>query len=308
MSNKNYAQTVFSPQCEEYDAGSCVLGHSRADIFERYYISQKVKRDVESAYLGCPARELVIRAVGMMNLTWDPRVQKDLTDEQKSTIDQHPCLIELGRQKQNLVSDMKCQYGSVPKAQTIQSERRFLRKCARDEIRERFFAQIDTIEIEHQLLGLSLPDDLNVEDADDVRFASAERACLARSLFQPLSSSVHKTCELHGRRVQVIRDWTALCGLQGVPYKQKASLGDLVTLKGELKPIDVDIFPMICPATQCLFCLGNEQWACNFSPYSFSRTEKMRRHVYDCHLRYLASDACFPCPHPVCSENVRGIA
>ncbi|EEH22257.2 hypothetical protein PABG_04468 [Paracoccidioides brasiliensis Pb03] len=34
-----------------------VLGHSRADIFERYYISQKVKRDVESAYLGCPARE-----------------------------------------------------------------------------------------------------------------------------------------------------------------------------------------------------------------------------------------------------------
>ncbi|KAK2732633.1 hypothetical protein FQN57_002594 [Myotisia sp. PD_48] len=36
-----------------------VMGHSRAEIFEQYYISQKAKRDVQSAYIGCPARESV---------------------------------------------------------------------------------------------------------------------------------------------------------------------------------------------------------------------------------------------------------
>ncbi|EDN08104.1 predicted protein [Histoplasma mississippiense (nom. inval.)] len=294
-----------------------VLGHSRADIFERYYLSQKVKRDVQSAYLGCPARESVIRAVGMMSLTRDPRVPKELTDEQKAAIEYDPHLAELNRQKQDLVSDMRYQYGSVPKAQgtdlhaqhsklerTIQSERRFLRKRARDNIREDFFAKIDTIEIERQLLGLSLADDLKVEDSV-TQFTCVERALLARSLFTSLCSSAeeHKP---HCYRMQVIRDWTALCSLQGVPYKQKASPCEFVTLKEELS-INADKPPIVCPATQCLFCLGNEQRASNSRPYSFSRPDKLRRHVYDCHLRYLASDACFPCPHPACSESLWGI-
>ncbi|ODH47577.1 hypothetical protein GX48_06317 [Paracoccidioides brasiliensis] len=51
-----------------------VLGHSRADIFERYYISQKVKRDVESAYLGCPARESGHPCCGNDELDRGPKV------------------------------------------------------------------------------------------------------------------------------------------------------------------------------------------------------------------------------------------
>ncbi|KMP09339.1 hypothetical protein CIHG_06231 [Coccidioides immitis H538.4] len=50
-----------------------IMGHSRADIFERYYISVKVKRDVQSAYVGCPAKEAIIQAVGRFSLTHDPR-------------------------------------------------------------------------------------------------------------------------------------------------------------------------------------------------------------------------------------------
>ncbi|PGH23708.1 hypothetical protein AJ80_02314 [Polytolypa hystricis UAMH7299] len=94
-----------------------VLGHSRADIFERYYIAEKVKRDVQSAYIKCPPRESVIRAVGMMSLTRDPRVPKELTDEQKAAVEKDPHLVELICHKQELTSEMKFQYGSVPKAQ-----------------------------------------------------------------------------------------------------------------------------------------------------------------------------------------------
>ncbi|OJD25540.1 hypothetical protein ACJ73_03093 [Blastomyces percursus] len=295
-----------------------VLGHSRADIFERYYLSQKVKRDVQSAYLGCPARESVIRAVGMMSLTRDPRVPKELTDEQKAVIEHDPHLAELNRQKQDLVSNMRYQYGSVPKAQgtdlhaqhgklerAIQSERRFLRKRARDNIREEFFAKIDTIEIERQLLGLSLADDLKVEDPV-VHFTCVERARLARSLFRSLGSSAGEEFKSRHHRMQVIRDWTALCSLQGIPYKQKASPCKFVTLKEALSPRDAKP-PTFCPAIQCLFCFGNEQRASNSRLYSYSSPDKLRRHVYNCHLRYLASDACFSCPHPACSEDLWGV-
>ncbi|OJD21124.1 hypothetical protein ACJ73_07535 [Blastomyces percursus] len=212
-----------------------VLGHSRADIFERYYISQKVKRDVQSAYLGCPARDSIIRAVGMMSLTRDPRVPKDLTEEQKAAIEEDPYLVELNYQRQDLVSAMKLESGSVSKAQgtdlhaqhralerAIQSERRFLRRQAREEIRQQFFATIDTIEIEHQLLGLSVADNLKIKDASEVQFAFVERARLAQSLFQSLGSCVDEKSDLHSHRVQAISDWTSLCHLQGVSYRKNA--------------------------------------------------------------------------------------
>jgi hypothetical protein len=191
------------------------------------------------------------------------------------------CLTQ--RQKQDLVNDMRHQYGSVPKAQgtalhtqhsklekTIQSERRFLRKRARENIRKELFAKIDTIEMERQLLGLPLTDDLKMEDSV-VQFTCVERARLARSLFRSLGLA-DEGHEPHRRRMQVIRDWTALCSLQGIPYKQKASTCEIVTLK-ELWPIDVDMSPLVCPATLCLFCLGDEQRA-NSKPYSFSGADK----------------------------------
>ena len=57
---------------------SQVLGHSRADIYERYYQSQKVMADVQSAYLGTPAREALIRSLGTMSLTRDHNAPKEL--------------------------------------------------------------------------------------------------------------------------------------------------------------------------------------------------------------------------------------
>nr|KMM73308.1 hypothetical protein CPAG_09597 [Coccidioides posadasii RMSCC 3488] len=259
-----------------------VLGHSRADIFERYYISQKVKWDVQSTYLGCPARDSVIRAVGMMSLTQDPRVPKDLADEQKAAIEQDPYLVELNRQRQDLVSAMKLESGSVSKAQgtdlhaqhralekTIQSERRLLRRQAREETREHFFATIDTIEIEHQLLGLSVADHLKIKDASEVQFAFVERARLAQSLFQSLGSCVNEKHD-HSHRVQAISDWTSLCHLQGVSYRKNAC----GLIKEEPDLMNSDTYPLICPPTQCLFCLGNDQLAYKARNYSFSRPQK----------------------------------
>lgn len=84
-----------------------IIGHSRADIFERYYILQKVKQDVQSAYLGCPTRELLTCSVGRMTLTRDPQAPTKLTNAQKSELEQDPQLVALSQQKQALEDDIK---------------------------------------------------------------------------------------------------------------------------------------------------------------------------------------------------------
>lgn len=255
-----------------------------------------------------------------MSLTRDPRVPKELTDEQKSVVERDPDLVELNHQRQDLVNAIKLEYGSVPKAlgtdihsqynkleKTIQSERRFLRKRAREEMREQFFVTIDTIEIDRQLLGLSISEDLTIDDGK-IQFTCTEWAHLTSNLFRPLDPCETTKDAIHSHRLQVISDWSILCSLQGVPYKRRVSACGLKTSKMETDdPVGASTFPIVCLATQCLFCLGNDQLAYNARTYSFSRTDHLRRHVRDTHLRYLAPDIEFQCPHPACLKSVQGI-
>ncbi|OJD27897.1 hypothetical protein ACJ73_00690 [Blastomyces percursus] len=48
-------------------------------------------------------------------------------------------------------------------------------------MRQEFFATIDTIEIERQLLGFSISEELKTDDEDKIQFVFEERARLARN-------------------------------------------------------------------------------------------------------------------------------
>ncbi|PGH15248.1 hypothetical protein AJ80_05601 [Polytolypa hystricis UAMH7299] len=254
----------------------------------------------------------IISCRRMITLTQDPRVPKDLTDEQKATIEHDPLLVELKYQRLEYRSISKAcstdPYAQLNKLEkSIQSERQYLRRQVQEEIREQFFTTIDTIEIEHQLLGLSVANHLKIEDTEEVHFTFIERHCLAQSLFQSLGGCADKKHDFHSQQVQAICDWAALCDLQGINHKKNVLSCEPTIPKEEPNLVDADKFPLICPATQCLFCLGNDQLAYNARIYSFSRTEHLLRYMHDYHLRYLALDAGFPCPDPSCSEDVQGV-
>jgi hypothetical protein len=91
---------------------------------------------------------------------------------------------------------MERKHGSVPKAKDtalyceytelrniIRAERQYLHREVFDCMREEFFATIDNIEIERQLLGLSLGEEFKAEDGKNVQFVFEERARLAHNLF-----------------------------------------------------------------------------------------------------------------------------
>ncbi|KAL2364863.1 hypothetical protein RJZ56_002210 [Blastomyces dermatitidis] len=297
-----------------------IMGHSRADIFERYYISMKVKRDVQSAYLGCPPKESIIRTVGRFSLTRDPRAPKELGSEHKEAIEQDPQLIKLRNRHLSLKKLMERKYGSVSKARSsdlhrqytelgeeIKDKRQYLHREAFDRLREDFFATIDTIEIERQLLGLSFSNELQVEDPKNVQFVFKERKRLSQNLFRSSDCRVEDHTEIYARRVQTIQDWVSLCSLREGPRKRRAASADSGIDLAFDEIIDADTFPALCPGTQCLFCLGDDQLPLSGRIYSFSRPDHLRRHVQDCHFRYLDATAPLWCPHPSCLELLDGV-
>ncbi|OJD22352.1 hypothetical protein ACJ73_06295 [Blastomyces percursus] len=298
-----------------------VMGHSRADIFERYYISVKVKRDVQSAYLGCPARESIIQAVGRFSLTRDPRAPKELSsNEHKEAIERDPQLVKLCDRQRSLRKLIERKHGSVPKSRgtalhreytelgdNIRAEKQTLHREAFEDMRQEFFATIDTVEIEKQLLGLSISEELKMNDDDKVQFVFEERARLARNLFRSSDCRTEDQHELYVRRVQTSQDWVSLCSLREGPCKRRVSSADSGVDNTFDGIIDADTFPISCPGTQCLFCLGDSQLPHSARIYSFSRPDHLRRHVQNCHLRYLDPDALLWCPHPSCPDALDGV-
>ncbi|TPX21785.1 hypothetical protein DIZ76_015748 [Coccidioides immitis] len=174
-------------------------------------------------------------------------------------------------------------------------------------MRQEFFAVIDTIKIKRQLLGLSISEELKMDNEDKIQFVFEERARLARNLFRSSDRRTEDQHELYVRRVQTIQDWVSLCSLREGPRKRRVSSADSGVDIAFDGIIDADTFPISCPGTQCLFCLGDSQLPHSARIYSFSRPDHLRRHVQDCHLRYLDPDARLWCPHPSCPDVLDGV-
>ncbi|OXV06835.1 hypothetical protein Egran_05397 [Elaphomyces granulatus] len=164
-----------------------VLGHSRAEIYERYYQSQKVRKSVQAAYLETPEDEC--------------------------------------ERQRRLTKQMERKYGSVPKAKgndvrteyvkigaNIRSLRQARQREAFSKIREEFFDKVDTLLIDQQLLGLCV-EEFKIDDGEKVQFTFPERTRLAQNLFGPCKSEEDRG-KIHARRVQVIANWVSLCNLR----------------------------------------------------------------------------------------------
>lgn len=102
-----------------------ILGHSRAEIFNKYYLSQRVKRDVQSAYLGRPSKDSLIRCIGEMSMTRDLRAPTALSSKQLSEIAHHPRMVELRATKKALSAELKSVYGKVKDGKETELHNRY---------------------------------------------------------------------------------------------------------------------------------------------------------------------------------------
>ncbi|KAI9773157.1 MAG: hypothetical protein M1840_008278 [Geoglossum simile] len=296
-----------------------VMGHIRGQVFERNYLSSHVKIDVQSAYLGSPSQDALIRALGQMSLSQDLRAPKSLSAEQATAIKHHPKVAELQGKCNDLRSRIKLKYGKIKSAKDteIYCQYQLLKKELLVEIqrqrqerlcneRKQFFNTIDSREIQQQFSGLSSSGtdekqiDIDVEAR--AQHISKERTRIADGLFRLSADSTDQ--ERYGLRVQVLTDLVALCRQRESPSQERSPHNDLDKISDTPEP---DLLPIACLSTQCLFCLGDNHLSNHTRTFSYSRVDALKRHVATAHLRYLAADKSLTCPHPACKEDLNSI-
>lgn len=54
------------------------MGHSRSQVFERYYTAQVVAADTQSAFLNAPSKDALVKLGGLMSLARDARAKQEV--------------------------------------------------------------------------------------------------------------------------------------------------------------------------------------------------------------------------------------
>lgn len=305
------------------------LGHSRSEIFLRYYIQQQVRADVQSAFLGVPARQALFKAVGRMSLDRDPRVPQSLDAAQRADVKRDPRLVSLVCERADLRKQLIRDHGMIKdgvgtstyvKYRAAQRDHRNMEIALLEDklkvVKDAFFQSIDTREIEAQLR----PRDKEIRSDGELLAAALaappsytfdERARLALALFEN-TSAADDALTNRTRRCAAIEDMANLTFKIQTPRLDKervwTDIADIIA--EELEPLCVqdepDLYPKVCPSTVCLFCLGNENMTSISRIHSYARKDSLSRHVKVSHLRYIDPLADISCPHPACDSVCKG--
>ncbi|TGZ80595.1 hypothetical protein EX30DRAFT_307582 [Ascodesmis nigricans] len=219
------------------------MGHSRSEIFERHYISQTVKIDVQSAFLGSAPREELIQAVGRLSRDRDVWAPTKLTTTQKDSISNDPAVIYLKEQRDDLSVELRKTFGTITNGKRARSliydrywqvtkslakEIGHLRYAKLQEVRDSFFDCINTAEIDIQLhdkKDVSLP-----SKGRDVVHELQDRNILTKLLFQsiPIEDGTDKRRRL---RSDVARSFQTLCSSCEVQFSNRRSTHGVLVLR-----------------------------------------------------------------------------
>src|SRR5271170_3170345 len=146
-----------------------VMNHKDAGIFQAY-LNERVRYDVQAAFLGRPSADALIKAVGHMSRFVDPRAPVDLPESEVNKLKTHVDIVKLRQLQDSYSQAIRDKYGSIGKSAGTELHAKYqkakhalkcarvkLRKSASKEYREQYFDTIDTKEVNQQL-SLAVPD------------------------------------------------------------------------------------------------------------------------------------------------------
>ncbi|KAI9779773.1 MAG: hypothetical protein M1816_003352 [Peltula sp. TS41687] len=178
----------------------------------------------------------------------------------------------------------------------LASEQDYLRRSTLEQLRSEYFNNVDTMEIDQQLFGLPSSTDKD-QESEVIDFTFEARTRLAVQLFQGQNGTARSS------RVEVLKHLVNLCTLRETPRLRPQ--GESSSLD-ELNTVEPDLFLIVCPGTQCLFCLGDDSLSHVSRTFLFSRVDCLRRHVQVQHLKYIAAEDYISCLHPAWEVKVQG--
>ncbi|KAI0626734.1 DUF3435 domain-containing protein [Pyrenophora tritici-repentis] len=289
-----------------------VMGHSYSEIFQ-FYINPNVKCDVQAAFLEEPSDKILMKVLGSMSLTRDPLAPTRLEPDDARSIQQDPTVVRLRLRRDALTKEIKdiqqhpeLSNGAKRKVELIdrrkaaEADLRQKKKLLRDRlmrrIRQRYFAENDTRELEEE-------DDLLLDGGDEnnptMVYALKERASVVALLSRsPVDLDEPDALD---RRIQLVRYMKELCCRREARRRVTASKA-LPPTTSEDENVTLPT-PLECDRRQCLFCIGDRSLPASQRTFCWSRPSKMMDHIEKIHLYPLEPDSRIPCPHPGCRDN-----
>ncbi|KAF1810595.1 hypothetical protein P152DRAFT_475428 [Eremomyces bilateralis CBS 781.70] len=297
------------------DMRSFVMGHARASLFERYYRNSVVQLDSVSAFLEVPSNDALIKLAGHMSLTRDPSAADSINVEH-SAVDSDPGIQETEKTCLRLRKDLIETFGKIKNGtgtelydtyrrerSHLRSERMKVKRALEEEARRQYFRTAGTRYIDEQRRDIAHE---YIESKPIFQFGERER--LAALLFQ--NRDVRQVSEevIYGQRIAAMDNLISLCGrhLPRPAPRRHLSLRDksLEEIPEEdEKDFNPDLFPLVCPGTHCLFCLGNQSLGPQSRTFAFARKDALKNHV-EKHLRHQDWSKEPECPHPLCEETL----
>jgi hypothetical protein len=173
------------------------------------------------------------------------------------------------------------------------------------EIKARHKREQPVIDIQRQLKGLPI---VAEETVKAEAYVFAERVRVIDTLFAFTTSSPEEECK---RRVEAINALTALCGLQEGRHfrRRKADIKakeEQTSSSVSLPPNLSETLAVECKATQCIFCLGNEELSAADRLKTFASRGDLKKHFHRKHLRHHPDHQPIACPHPRCEATLTG--
>ena len=274
--------------------------------------------DTHAAYRGLKPQTALMRAAGGMSRTIDPRRPRRLDPAQQAEVDRHPEVRLLHRRLKSLLQTFQDQKRSITSAkgtplydqyrQAYQAHRNLRRrhqKALLMEVKERYKKEQPVIDIQRQLQGLPVTEQDNLQAAE---YVFAERVQAIDALFTFATPSTEEECQ---RRAVAINALIALCKKQeSQGFRRRKT--DIKIQKQQTSPSVSPppnlskTLPVECKATQCIFCLGNEDLQTADRLKTFASRGDLKKHFHRKHLRHHPDGQPIRCPHPRCDVTMNG--
>ena len=274
------------------------LGHSRGQIFSKYYVNQIIGTDTVSAFLGTPLTDWAIRLGSHLSLTRDPFAEQSIAPPSAEEVCADTGVRALLEQVEALKRSLIQTYGSIQAAAARKSpESKRYSECSKNlrtlklrvsrqmygERWKAWFANLGTNEIERQRTAQRGPQRPPTGD-----FEILERRRLAPLLCRNDDVATLSETEVDGRRVEALTAMTALCrrrpGLhhqarQRTPEHLHDPEDDPTTGVGKEGG---DLYG----AQQCPWCFYDETSAPSQRIFRYAKLKNLRHHIENTHLQH----------------------
>jgi len=244
------------------------MSHSREKMF-KHYIFQSIKYDVQSAYLDIESRTQLISAAERMILSRDRRASIELSSLEKREVDRQDQVVDLKNKRTRLIQLCQTKHVILKQArvsekilarkfhvvdQALKNEVRYQRSQRLKKKKEEFFATINVLEIQNQLIDSS-------EYCVSSLSSSSQHYLLKRTrLTCKLFESSHSTSHLEQTmllRLSTLHDLIQLCARQKPRKSRKVNYEKIESTTSKSSSSEEETYSIRCAARTCLFCLSN---------------------------------------------------